>query len=293
MCFACLAFAGAIGYKPRKDAYKLVNAMEILDNPLLPGIKPVLELLQSSPERVDSVLCRKGARSREIQEIQDLCRQRHIHFSLVDNAALDRMCRSNKGSPAHHQGVVARLAGVSAVSPDELFESALQAPLPLVIALDQVKDPGNVGTLARTMYALGAAGLLLPEHNSAYLGPAALRSSAGALSRLPVAHAVNLARALDDAEERGFTIYGSGQSQSAPTLNPYVEGLQLPAVLVLGSEEKGLRPGVAKRCSMWLNIPFARTFDSLNVAQAGGILLALAQANNTRTTVKSASSKES
>lgn len=257
--------------------------METKDTVLLPGLKPVLELLRESPERIDSVACRKGSRSPEFLEIQELCRQHHVHYTLVENSALDRLCRSGN-APAHHQGVVARLSCVPTVSLEKLLEDALQAPFPLVIALDQVKDPGNVGTLARTMYALGAAGLLLPEHNSAFLGPAALRSSAGALGRLPVTRAVNLARALDEAEERGFTIYGTGQSGSAPVLNPYVQGLQLPAVLVLGSEEKGLRPGVAKRCSMWLKIPFRRTFDSLNVAQAGGILLALAQAHNARTT---------
>ena len=267
--------------------------METHEPALLPGLKPVLETLREMPDRVDSVFCRKGARSAEIQEIQELCRRHHIHYTLVENAALERMCHQGRDkTPAHHQGVVARLACVSTVSLEMLLQEAVQAPLPLVIALDQVKDPGTGGTLARTMYALCAAGLLLPEHNSAFLGPAALRSSAGALSRLPVCRATNLARALDDAEEQGFTIYGTGVSTSAPCLNPYLEGLQFPAVLVLGSEEKGVRPGVAKRCSQWLNIPFSRPFDSLNVAQAGGILLALAAAHNALSSTLSDGSKK-
>lgn len=258
--------------------------METTDSFILPGLKPVLELLRENPGRIDQVVCRKGGRSPELLEIQELCRRNHIHYQLVETPALDRLCRSDRdrgGAQAHHQGVVARLASISTISLDELLTSAVSAPLPIIVALDQVKDPGNVGTLARTMYALGAGGLLMPEHNSAFLGPAALRSSAGALGRLPIARATNLARALDEAEERGFTIYGTGSGPSGPVLNPYVEGLRFPSVLVLGSEEKGLRPGVAKRCSHWLNIPFRRDFDSLNVAQAGGILLALAAAHDT------------
>lgn len=268
--------------------------METTDSYILPGLKPVLELLREAPGRVDQVVCRKGGHSPELQEIQELCRRNHIHYQLVAPPALDRLCHSgNEKGGANHQGVVARLASISTVSLEELLASAVSAPLPLVVALDQVKDPGNVGTLARTMYALGAAGLLMPEHNSAFLGPAALRSSAGALGRLPVCRATNLARALDEAEEKGFFIYGTGCDASRPTVNPYLEGLQLPAVLVLGSEEKGLRPGVAKRCSRWLNIPFRRDFDSLNVAQAGGILLALAAAHDTLHQSISASEKKS
>ena len=250
------------------------------DDATLPGLKPVLELLRDNPGRVDSVFCRRGLRTKESQEIQRLCRDNGIHCTLVENAALARLCHDRSGGAVNHQGVVARLAACSTWPLDAFLREALDAPLPIIIALDQVKDPGNAGTLARTMYALGAAGLLLPEHNGVYLGPAALRSSAGALEKLPVCRAVNLGRALDDCELAGFTIYGTGRgTPDNPSLDAFATGLELPAVIVLGSEEKGLRPGVAKRCSRWLEIPFRRTFDSLNVAQAGAILLAMAAAH--------------
>ena len=145
----------------------------------------------------------------------------------------------------------------------------------LTLALDQVQNPGNLGTLCRSLYALGGAGVLLPRHNSAYLGPAAQRAAAGALERLPIARVDNLGHALDSAEEAGLTIYGAGCG-GASSVSAFDESLRLPAVLVLGNEDKGLRPGVAKRCSRMLHIPLARPFDSLNVAQAGAILLGLA-----------------
>ncbi|MDO5484426.1 MAG: RNA methyltransferase [Desulfovibrionaceae bacterium] len=245
--------------------------------PLLPGLKPVLELLTNEPQRVDLVFCKKGLRSPDVLAIQQHCRKHGIRFSLLEAAALDRLCRNQQHGRDNvaHQGVIARLAVTSFCSLETLLDAVAHAPLPLLLALDQVQDPGNVGTLCRTLYALGGAGLILPRHNSAYLGPAARRAAAGALEQLPVAQVTNLGHALDSAEEAGLTIYGTGGPGDARSCNAFQQRMRLPAVLVLGNEERGLRPGVAKRCAHMLHIPLARPFDSLNVAQAGAILLAL------------------
>ena len=162
--------------------------------PLLPGLKPVLELLASEPQRIDCVFCKKGLRGPDAQEVLNLCRQHNVRFSLVDQVALDRLCRGAGGQTAQgrqgrdgvsHQGVVARLAATGFTELADLLAAAADAPLPLIVALDQVQDPGNVGTICRTLYALGGAGIILPQHNSAYLGPAARRAAAGALEKLP------------------------------------------------------------------------------------------------------------
>lgn len=257
---------------------------------LLPGLKPVLELLAESPQRISQVYCRKGLNSADAQELRRLCRENHIRCAAVDSALLDRLCgRRRGGQGLAHQGVAARLAAAEFTSLEQLFRATEQAPLPLLLALDQVQDPGNVGALCRTLYALGGAGLLLPRHNSAYLGPACRRTAAGALERLAVAQVVNLAHALDSAEEAGLAIYGTGVADTpsaeagrlAPVcVNAFSAPLRLPAVLVLGNEDKGLRPGVAKRCQALLHIPLARDFNSLNVAQAGAILMGLAAARH-------------
>ena len=254
--------------------------------PLLPGVKPVLELLLSNPSRIDLVYCKKGLRSREALETQRLCRQHGLRFSLVDQLVLDRLCRDDKGRKAvAHQGLVARLAMTAFCGLDHLLSTVTEAPLPLLLALDQVQDPGNVGTLCRTLYTLGGAGLVLPLHNSALLGPAAHKAAAGALEHLPAARVTNLGHALDQAEEAGLAIYGTGvagKTAAAGTLNAFTEPLRLPAVLVLGNEQKGLRPGVTKRCAHLLHIPQARPLDSFNVAQAGAIILGLAAAAQAR-----------
>ena len=254
---------------------------------ILPGLKPVLELLQSDASKIDQIFLRKGRSGKESDYLLDLCREKHVRFALVNDDAISRLCDGTQ-----HQGVAARLRTMSYIQAEDLLEQAFDAPLPLIIALDQVLDPGNVGTLVRTLYALGAAGLIVPTHNSAFLGPGAHRSAAGTLEKLPIAEVVNLARSVELAARSGFTTYSAqlgGINALAPTLgtqditgtsstagvssNQNTEHkLQLPALLVLGSEDKGIRPGVQKHCQHSLSIPFLRDFDSLNVAQAGGIL---------------------
>jgi len=234
---------------------------------VLPGIKPVLELLERNPARVDMLLLRKGMRSPESIRMLDLCRSASIRFSLVENRALDALCHG-----AQHQGVVARLLGKASVALNELLGALHSSPLPLLLALDQIMDPGNMGTLARSLHALGGAGLIVPRHNSAYLGPGAMRASAGALNSLPICKVANLGRALEEVRENGITVYGA--SMRTDSANALTAKVLTPAVLVMGSEEKGIRPGVLKHCDALLHIPMQRGFDSLNVAQAGAMLLA-------------------
>ena len=237
---------------------------------LVPGRKPVLELLRADPGRVDTVFLQQGAHGAEPSGIVDLCRELRIRYKLVAKADLDRLYQGN------HQGVLARCSAQAFTDLDDLLAAVPKAPLPLAVALDQVQDPGNVGALARTLYALGGAGLILPKDRSAFVGPAVAKASAGAIHRLPVCRVTNLARALDQCAEALLTIYGS--FMAAPHLpgaeSAFTARLDLPAVLVLGNEEKGIRPNVAKRCERALAIPMARDFDSLGVAQAGAILMA-------------------
>jgi 23S rRNA (guanosine2251-2'-O)-methyltransferase len=239
---------------------------------LLPGIKPVLEMLESAPERLDSVFFRKGRHVADMDRLVDHCRRAGVRFFLMEAKRFSRLY------PGANQGVVARLYETGFSDLEDLFSAVMDAPLPLLLFLDQVQDPGNAGALARTLYALGGAGLVIPRHNGVDLGAGAVRASAGALARLPVAKAPNLGQALDKAAARGFTLYGTTALPACPPPDPPVVDLfslspRLPAVLVLGAEGEGLRQGIRKRCHSLLSIPLLRPFDSLNVAQAGAIIL--------------------
>ena len=242
---------------------------------ILPGIKPALELLETAPEKIDTLFLLKGRRSADSERILDLCRMAGVRFRLVDSQGISRICPSGG-----HQGVVVRLFDAGFMEFTDLLNAVPDAPLPLLVVLDQVQDTGNVGTLARTLYALGGAGLVIPRHNGAWLGPGARRAAAGALERLPVAKVANISRALDEAHAAGYPIYGTAMAHDCQ--NAFTANLPTPALLVLGSEEHGIREQVAKRCDHMLQIPMLRDFDSLNVAQAGAILISCFARQNRR-----------
>ncbi|WP_319582849.1 RNA methyltransferase [uncultured Pseudodesulfovibrio sp.] len=229
------------------------------------GNKPVKELLLDSPQKVDFVAFRKGRRDQAMEEILELCRTGNVPYKSVSVKDLDYMYRGN------HQGVAARCAALEYTPLEQLLELAPEAPLPLIVALDQVQDTGNVGVLARTVHALGGAGLIVCQHHGAYIGAGAVRSSAGALNKLPVAKVGNLANAMKDCVNYDYTLYCARMTPDSD--NVYTADLQTPAVLLLGNEGKGIRPGVAKFAHHSLHIPFQREFDSLNVAQAGAIIV--------------------
>ncbi len=252
------------------------------------GIKPLQELLENSPQRIEWVQIRKGQKNMNTSRILDLCTEHSIRFSLVDDIAFKRILPQ---SQANTQGVIAKLKEVKSQSFEDMLIDANSVPLPLIVALDSVQDPGNVGTLARTLYALGGAGLVMPIHNSASLSVGAKKSAAGALDLIPVSRVTNLARSLEEAADAGYTIYSTALTKNENeqrehttkatkkqanilAQNPFVDKLQFPAILVLGGEEKGVRPLVHSKCDYSLLIPMQRNFDSLNVAQAGAILIA-------------------
>lgn len=229
------------------------------------GNKPVKELLLDDPRKVDFVAFRKGRHDKGLEEIVELCRTQKVPYKSVSAQDLDYMYRGN------HQGIAARCAALSYTPIEQMLEDAVDAPLPLIVALDQVQDTGNVGVLARTLYALGGAGLIVCQHHGAYLGAGAVRSSAGALNKLPVAKVGNLANAMKDCVNYDYTLYCARACTGAEII--HTAELKTPAVLILGNEEKGIRPGVGKFCHGSLEIPFLREFDSLNVAQAGAIIV--------------------
>lgn len=164
-----------------------------------------------------------------------------------------------------HQGVALEVRRYDYSSSDQI----LGADGP-IIALDGVEDPGNLGAIIRSAYALGGAGVVIPKHGAASVTPGAERASAGAASLLPVAQVTNLARTLDEYKRAGRWIFAAdinGQS----VLDDF--DLDEPLVLVLGSEARGIRPGVLKRCDGIFRLPMIRSFESLNVSVSAALCL--------------------
>ncbi len=235
---------------------------------LITGRKPVEELLRDRPGSVDVVNLKKGKQDIKCRRIVAKCKELGIRYKFIEGSSLDRLYAGN------HQGVIAQVAALEYTELDRLFTIGKGAPLPLIVALDRVQDTGNVGAIARTLYGLGGAGMVVPQHEGAYLGANALKASAGTLTRMPIAKAVNMARMLEQAKDKGYTVYCAKSCEQAWNAFAPDIALSLPAVLVLGNEEKGIRPGVAKQCDAALAIPLKRELDSLNVSGAAAILMA-------------------
>jgi 23S rRNA (guanosine2251-2'-O)-methyltransferase len=174
---------------------------------------------------------------------------------------LERLC----GSP-DHQGVVAEVDPFPYADPDRLLDGE-QA---LIIALDQVQDPHNLGAVARAAEVAGAAGVVIPERRAASVTPAAAKASAGAVEHLPIARVRNLADWLGKAKQRGAWVYGA----AAEAARRYAEvDWSGRAVLVLGSEGSGLRRRVADSCDELISIPVAGRVGSLNASVAAAVIL--------------------
>jgi len=174
---------------------------------------------------------------------------------------LERLC----GSP-DHQGVVAEVEPYPYVGSAELLKKENS----LLVALDQVQDPRNLGAVARSAEAAGAAGLVVPERRSAAVTAVACKASAGAVEHLAIAHVRNLADWLGEAKEAGFWIWGADADAKQA---PWDVDLSGPTVLVMGGEGKGLRPRVASACDGLVALPQRGKIDSLNVSAAAAALL--------------------
>lgn len=174
---------------------------------------------------------------------------------------LERLC----GSP-DHQGVVAEVEPYPYAGSSEL----LRRENALLVALDQVQDPRNLGAVARSAEAAGVAGLVIPERRSAAVTAVTCKASAGAVEHLAIAHVRNLADWLGEAKQAGFWIWGA--DADAPQV-PWQVDLRGPTVLVLGGEGKGLRPRVASACDGLVALPQRGKIDSLNVSAAAAALL--------------------
>lgn len=223
------------------------------------GINAVREALRAG-RPLDKVLIAKGAAGPRIQEIIDLCRDHSVPIRFEPRDSLDRQ---SKG--VAHQGVI----GFGAAHQYSDLESVLDNARLLVI-LDGVEDPHNLGAIIRTAHAAGASAVIAPERRSAPLSETVQRAAAGALEYLPVVRITNISQTLELLKRKGFWIYGL--DERGQELYDRVD-YAVPSVIVLGGEGKGLHQGVQKHCDVLIRIPMAGQVSSLNVSVAAGVVL--------------------
>ncbi len=223
-------------------------------------LNPLIEVLKSSPNRINKILIQEGKKQKKIDEIIQLAKAKQIPFLFVPRQRLGNLDRN-------HQGAVALISPKEFSSLGDIFVSDR---IPFLLLLDGIKDPQNLGAIIRTAEGAGVDGIILPERRSVGLSETVSLVSAGALEYLKVARVKNLARVMDDLRDRGIWLVGAegGHKELWDEFD-----YKLPVGLVLGSEGKGLRPLIRKKCDKILSIPLLGSMTSLNVSAAASIFL--------------------
>jgi 23S rRNA (guanosine2251-2'-O)-methyltransferase len=231
------------------------------------GRNSVLEAMQAEIPVKNAYISEGAERDDRLREVLKLAADRGTPMLEVTRVELDRMTGG-----AVHQGVALQLPEFTYAHPDDLLNAALQAPgQPLIVALDSITDPRNLGAIVRSAAAFGANGVLIPERRSASMTAAAWKTSAGAAARLPIAKATNLNRALRQYAAAGFTLVGL--DGEADTDIADLPDAGAPIVLIVGSEGDGLSRLVREACDTLVSIPIIATVESLNAGVATGIAL--------------------
>ncbi len=235
------------------------------------GMHPVLEALEAGKE-FQRVLIQRDEKGERTGELLQALRQHHIPVQRVPREKLDRITRKN------HQGVIAFLSPIAFQPLEELIARAYEAgEAPLFVMLDGVTDVRNLGAIARSAECFGATGLVIPTQGVAPIQEDAIKSSSGALVRLPVSRVENVAAAAEIMEANGITTYALTEKAAEPMTKIPVPR---PACLVLGDEERGISSQVMASCSHRLFVPMAGQTASLNVSVAAGIALYHVLASN-------------
>jgi 23S rRNA (guanosine2251-2'-O)-methyltransferase len=233
---------------------------------IVAGINPVLELLHSGDRPIDILFIDKDKGGSQIEQMLAMARKKGIQIRIVPRAALDKMAFGIR-----HQGAVATVPPKEYADAYELAEVALKkGKIPLLVILDGIEDPHNLGAIIRTCEGAGADGVVIPEHRAAHLTSTVSKVSSGALEHMPVAKVPNLANYLEFLKEKGFWTVGLAGDAKEVYSKP---DLTVPLALVLGGEEAGIRPVVKNSCDMLVSLPMLGKVSSLNVSVAAGVML--------------------
>lgn len=234
------------------------------DDNLVWGIHPVHELLAGRPGSIHEIIIQKGKSGQKLREIIDLARDAGIKV----NFSADFRMTGNK--QMNHQGVIARVAPFATLDEDAFLALLEQHAPPFVLVLDSIQDPHNLGAIIRSASAAGVTGLIIPKDRSAQLSGTVAKISAGASASLPVCQVTNVARMLQKLKEMGMWIYGTVKDGGTSIYQTTFSGA---VCLVIGGEEKGIRPLIGEQCDFKVTIPMQRHLDSLNASVAAGVVM--------------------
>ncbi len=228
------------------------------------GINPVLEALGSEDSRVQKIYLARGAHPR-LASVQDAARRLGIPVVLRERRDLDRMAPD-----VVHQGVLALTAPAALEDISRFLARDAGRDATLLLVIDQIEDPHNLGALIRSAHVAGADGVLMTRRRTSPLTPAAVKASAGAVEHIPLIGVTNLVQALDRLKEEGFWVMGADDSAET---NLFRVDFSVRTAVVIGNEGAGIRHLVKQSCDVLFRIPGKGRISSLNASAAGAVVL--------------------
>jgi 23S rRNA (guanosine2251-2'-O)-methyltransferase len=228
----------------------------------LTGFHAVEEALAAG-RALDRIVIARGRHGERVEAVVQLAKSRGVPVRFEDRAQLDRLVGTSQ-----HQGIAALAAAKPAVALEDLLRA--KDGRGLLVLLDGIEDPHNLGAIVRTALAAGAQGVVIPERRAAGLSDTVERASAGALAHLPIARVKNLVRAMEEMKETGYWLVGLDERAEKSYTEVDLKG---PVGIVLGREGEGLHELTRKRCDFLVSLPTTGPVRSLNVSVAAGIML--------------------
>ena len=251
-------------FKPRTgEGHKQEPKPRAGEENIVYGLRPVIEAIETD-KQIEKIYVKKGAEGQLMADLKDLCYRSRIRYQEVPVEKLNRLTRLN------HQGVVAQIAPIEYVELTDILERVPEDEKALIVVFDEVTDVRNFGAIARSAECAGAHGLITPLKNSAPVNGEAIRSSAGALTRIPVHRAGSIRNTLKTLAQQGMQIVAATEKADTLLFDADLTG---PTVIVMGNEESGISKEVLKLCTCKAAIPMVGRIESLNVSAAAAIML--------------------
>jgi 23S rRNA (guanosine2251-2'-O)-methyltransferase len=230
------------------------------------GINPVTEALKSGRSVQRILIAEQRKSDRDVQTIMKLAKERDVEVRLVTREALTRETPNGL-----HQGVIAIVAAASYATLDDILQIPVRrGETPLLLILDGIEDPRNLGAILRTAEAAGVHGVIIPERRAAGLTETVAKTAAGALEYVPVVKVVNIVNTIEELKKAGIWVAGA---EAGGDMVYWDADFARPTALVMGGEDKGVRRLVRERCDYIVSMPLMGQINSLNVSVAAGVLM--------------------
>lgn len=227
------------------------------------GIRPVLEAIDAGGQ-IEKIYLKKEADGQLISELREICRARRLNIQEVPIEKLNRLTREN------HQGVVAQIAAIDYATVEDILASVPEGEAPLVVLFDGITDVRNFGAIARSALCAGAHGIITSLKSSAPVNAEAIKSSAGALTKIPVARVGSIRNTIKMLKLEGLQVVAASEKANKEL---FYANLKVPTAIVMGSEDKGVSIDSLRLCDLEVAIPMHGPIGSLNVSAAAAVIL--------------------